>query len=263
MKPPAEPTYLRFADNRIGLRRFRWPTGDAPRIVCLPYAGGQSLAFRGLAEHLPKEWGVWAIDPPGHGWAGGAPLAQVEAMADAYLGHLPLEVFSGAVLLGHSLGGCVAFALAERLIQLRRAPRALVLSATRPPHRAAEYDSFLSLDDQGLLDVLIQLGGVPADWAAEPELFAQFRDVVRADFQAFESFRLDGRRVDLPVLAVGAPEDVVCRPAHVFEWTRFCPSCEIEFVGGGHLFVQTQPELFAQRVASFIRRLPPLPGGLS
>jgi hypothetical protein len=52
---------------------------------------------------------------------------------------------------------------------------------------------------------------------------------------------------------------VVCRPAHVFEWTRFCPSCEIEFVGGGHLFVQTQPALFAQRVVDFVRRLPARP----
>jgi surfactin synthase thioesterase subunit len=176
-------------------------------------------------------------------------------MADTYLANLPRELLANAVLLGHSLGGCVAFAMAERLAGSATAPRALVLSATRPPHRAAEYDSFLALDDQGLLEVLIRLGGVPADWAQDPELFAQFREVVRADFLAFESFQLDGRRLDLPVLAVGAPEDVVCRPAHVFEWTRFCPASEIEFVPGGHLFVQTQPALFAQRVANFVARL--------
>lgn len=256
MKPVAEPTYLRYDEGRVGLRRFRSQQSGSHRLICLPFAGGQSLVFRAFAAHLPADWGVWAIDPPGHGWAGGTPLDHVEAMADRYLAHLPAELLDKAVLLGHSLGGCVAFAMAERLAGSPGAPRAVILSATRPPHRASEYDSFLALDDQELLDVLIRIGGVPADWAQEPELFAQFREVIRADFRAFESFRLDGRRLELPVLAVGAPEDVVCRPAHLFEWTRFCPASEIEFVPGGHLFVQTQPELFAKRVASFVARLP-------
>ncbi|MGE0538347.1 MAG: thioesterase II family protein [Pirellulales bacterium] len=257
MKPAAEATYLRYDNGRIGLRRFRWAKPGSPRIVCLPFAGGQSLVFRALAAHLPAEWGVWAIDPPGHGWASGTPLDRVETMAEVYLACLPRELLADAVLLGHSLGGCVAFAMTERLTGSSGMPRALVLSATRPPHRASDYESFLALDDQGLLDVLIRLGGIPADWAQEPELFAQFREVVRADFRAFESFRLDGRRLDLPTLAVGAPEDIVCRPAHVFEWTRFCPASEIEFVPGGHLFVQTEPAQFAQRVASFVARLRP------
>lgn len=250
--------YDRFAGGSVGLRRFRSGSQGAPNAVCFPYAGGQSLGFRDLAGRLPSSWGVWGIDPPGHGWAGGTPLERVDAMVETYLEHLPPGLFDGAILLGHSLGGYVVYALAERLSNGRSRPRGIVMSGTRPPHRRDDYDSFLELDDQTLLDCLIELGGVPAQWSREPQLFDHFKDTIRADFRAFESYETPAPLEDVPALILGGMHDVVCRPEHVVDWSRFCPGCRVELINGGHMFLQTHAAAVAERMVAFARSL----GGL-
>lgn len=245
-------TYLKLADGRIGLRRFRDVNGGGPCLLCFPYAGGQSLAFRGLADCLPDEWSIWAIDPPAHGWAAGPPLDQVADLVALYLRYLPAELLARSTLLGHSLGGCVAFALARQLQSRGAPPSALVLSGTRPPGHLPEYESFLSLDDSALLRCLIEIGGVPADWASDPELFEMFKDMLRADFRAFESFQIEGQLEQVPCFSIGGLSDFVCRSHHVFDWTRYCAQCRVDFVEGRHLFIQENPHAVAQRLLAFL-----------
>lgn len=73
---------------------------------------------------------VLAIDLPGHGRSGGAPLASVEAMANAVLALLAAKGVARAALVGHSMGSLVALEAAAR------APSrisALVMIATAYP----------------------------------------------------------------------------------------------------------------------------------
>jgi len=244
--------YERLAKGHVGLRQFRSAERGAPRLLCLPFAGGQSLAFRPLAAAVPATWGVWAIDPPGHGWAAGEPLERVDAMVDAYLGNLSADWLEGTILLGHSLGGCVAFAMVEQLTEGGQPPRGLILSGTRPPHRKGEYDSFLSMDDAELLQTLIQLGGVPRAWAEEPEIFDHFKVAIRADFRAFESYEIQRPLPDIATLACGGMQDIVCRPEHLMEWTRYCQQCRVEFVAGDHMFIQNNAAAVADRLVGFV-----------
>lgn len=248
--------FTRLDEGRIGLRRFRDAQPGAPRMLAFPYAGGQSLAFRELSHHLPGTWGVWGIDPPGHGWSAGEPLGSIPAMVHDYLAHLPAELLDNIVLLGHSLGGCLVFALAQALQDQGRPPRAAILSGARPPHRKQDYESFLTMDDARLLEALIQFGGVPAQWANEPDVFDHFKHALRADFQAFESFEIERPLTGVPVMVFGGNADIVCRPEHVFEWSQFCPGCRVDFLPGGHMFVQTEAALLSQRIERFVSELP-------
>lgn len=245
------PPYQRWDQNRLGLRRFREPVGGAPRLLGFPFAGGQSLAFRPLADRLPGDWGVAAIDPPGHGWTAGPPLDEIDRLAELCARHLPAEIWEGAVLYGHSMGGCLAW----RLATMVAGPMALVLGATRPPHMNDQYGSFLLLSDAELLELLAQLGGVPADWAERPDLFAPFREALRADFLAFERFSASGPAPRLPVLAIGATLDRVCRPEHIGEWSRHAEELTVEFLSADHLFLQTHAELLAARLVRFVSSL--------
>jgi len=244
--------FTRLWDGRIGLRKFQDGSDGGPRLLAFPYAGGQSLAFRSLAKELPDSWGAWAIDPPGHGWSAGPPLDDISDMVDAYLEYLPKDLLAGTVLMGHSLGGCLVFALAQRLKALGIEPRALILSGTRPPHRKDDYESFHTMDDQRLLEVLIQVGGIPSAWADDPEVFNHFKEALRADFRAFENFEITSPLEGENVFVIGGLEDIVCRPEHIFEWSQFCPGCRVDFVSGEHLFLQTNAAMVARRIQSFL-----------
>lgn len=249
--------FTRLCDGRIGLRKFQDGEEGGHRLLGFPYAGGQSLAFRSLAKELPESWGVWGVDPPGHGWSAGPPLNTIEEMVDVYIEHLPRELLADAFLLGHSLGGSLVFALAQRLKSMGIKPGALILSGTRPPHRKDEYESFHSMDDERLLEVLIQVGGIPSAWADDPEVFDHFKQALRADFHAFELFEISEPLEGMDVFVLGGLEDIVCRPEHVFEWSQFCPGCRVDFVSGEHMFIQTNAAMVARRIRGYIDGLSP------
>lgn len=93
---------------------------DGPLLVLLHGLGGTAELWRGVEERLPARWpGGWvALDLPGHGRSAPSPSytfhAQAALVADALPGDRDL------VLLGHSMGGMIALALAGSHPAVRR-----------------------------------------------------------------------------------------------------------------------------------------------
>lgn len=80
------------------------------RVVLLHGLTNSSRAYDRLTPLLDR-FDVTAIDLPGHGSKADRPgLRSVEAIADAVVSEIP----GPAIVLGHSLGGCTATAIAER-----------------------------------------------------------------------------------------------------------------------------------------------------
>ena len=70
-----------------------------------------TLLARWFAHHGHS---VLAVDQPGHGRSGGAPLASVEALADWLLALLDAAGVKKASLVGHSMGSLIALEAAAR-----------------------------------------------------------------------------------------------------------------------------------------------------
>ncbi|WP_188113383.1 alpha/beta fold hydrolase [Nocardioides humilatus] len=85
---------------------------DGPLLVLLHGLGGTAELWRGVEELLPASWaGGWvAVDLPGHGRSAAAASYSFPAQADLVAEALPAG--RELVLLGHSMGGMVALALA-------------------------------------------------------------------------------------------------------------------------------------------------------
>jgi external thioesterase TEII len=247
--------YHRLCDQTVGVRLLREGQQGAPLLLGFPYAGGQSLAYRPLGRHLPDDWALWGVDPPGHGSSGGRPLRDVDTMVTRYLECLPIEGVTSAILVGHSFGGYAALALAHRLVEAGRRPRAVVLSATRPPQVRDSYESWMRLDDRTLLFTLIDRGAVPAAWADRPEFYGQFITALRADLEAAQAFQLPGPLEGVPVLVLSGRSDELCRAEHATEWEAWCPGCRIEALDGDHLFLTNNPRAMADALVPWVRGL--------
>lgn len=87
-----------------------------------------TLLARWYAHH---GWGVLAVDLPGHGRSGGAPLASVEALGQWLHRLLDAAGVHKAALVGHSMGSLVALEAAERAT-------ALVMVGTAYPMKVSE-----------------------------------------------------------------------------------------------------------------------------
>ena len=86
-----------------------------------------TLLARWFAHHGHA---VLALDLPGHGRSGGAPLASVEALADWLLATLDAAGVARAALVGHSMGSLIALEAAARAPA--RATRLAMLGTAYP-----------------------------------------------------------------------------------------------------------------------------------
>ncbi|MBV8380526.1 MAG: alpha/beta fold hydrolase [Paucibacter sp.] len=106
-----------------------------------------------LTSALPFEF--LALDLPGHGAAGGAPLASIGALADWVWQALDARGIDRAVLVGHSMGSLIALDAAARqparaaalvmvgsCFPMRVAPALLELAANRPDEAIALIDDY-------------------------------------------------------------------------------------------------------------------------
>jgi pimeloyl-ACP methyl ester carboxylesterase len=97
-----------------GKAAYAYTGGKAfdPRLSAVVFIHGGELDHcvwilqsRYLAHH---GYAVLAVDLPGHGRSGGAPLASVEAMAEWTIALLDAAEAKSAALIGHSMGSLVA-----------------------------------------------------------------------------------------------------------------------------------------------------------
>lgn len=106
-----------------------------PALPCVVFIHGAlndhsvwTLLARWCAHH---GYGVLAVDLPGHGRSGGAPLASVEALGQWLHRLLDAAGVSKAVLVGHSMGSLIALEAAGRA-------SALVMVGTAYPMKVSE-----------------------------------------------------------------------------------------------------------------------------
>ncbi|WP_441247476.1 thioesterase II family protein [Kitasatospora sp. McL0602] len=210
------------------------------RLLCLPHAGGSAGAYAAWRPVLPGAFEMVPVELPGHGTRAAVPYAAsvpalVAELADALEG----ELASPYALFGHSFGALLALELA---LEIGRrglpGPRALLVSAARPPHVVRERPEG-DEDDEQLLGWLLRTGGIPEVLLRHTEYVRQVLSTIRADLRLAEEFRWDGpRALPFPLHVLGGREDPVVTPAELEEWAEYeGPDLSITLHPGGHFYL--------------------------
>lgn len=217
--------------------------GPKVRLLCLPFAGGGSLAFRDWQEELGDAIEVWAACPP----ARERRLSQaVPETMDAFLDALEAAaqgVFRGPwAVFGHSFGALVAHALVRRRLQRGEdAPSLLAVSGSRPPWLEPLPPILHDLPSEALREELRRLGGMPPQLLDDPELMALFEPALRGDLKLSETWHLpEMEPLELPLLVLGGRDDDEALPERLAAWEQAARAgCEQELFPGGHFYVQS------------------------
>lgn len=198
--------------------------GNGPKLVMLHGLFGNGDNFRSVSLHMERSLSVIRIDLPGHGLSPSLPELSIQAMADAVLDELEALGIREHHLLGHSLGGKVALAMAgshrsqglQRLCIVDIAPRQY------PPHHQPILDALQALDLASLDDRR------HADRQLQPSIpDAGVRAFILKSLYRHESGRWRWR-FDLAQLAQDYP--LICQPP-VVEQTIPVP---VMFIKGGN-----------------------------
>lgn len=229
-----------FLNRNLGLRLLS-PERGSPRILFFPYVGGHSLSFKMLAGELPGAWELWAVDPPGHGWAGGQLVDDFSEIVDLYLCELQHLFRDEFYLYGHSLGGLVAFRLAQLLMERNTSqPAGVFLGAAPVPHRISEYEHLRGKEMNQLVDMMAEFGGIPEALADNKDFLSFFFTPVRADIKVFLSSSIQREPgFNVPVTVLYSKEDRFIPHENIYEWDIYGENVCFKEVEGNHIFIQT------------------------
>jgi pimeloyl-ACP methyl ester carboxylesterase len=204
--------------------------GGTP-LVLLHGGGSDSSTWAGVTPAFAGTHRVYAVDLRGFGATGRGEPYGFEPMRDDVLGLLDVVGADQADLAGHSMGGTVAWLVAQQ--QPGRLAH-LVIEDSPPPKPGASR---------------IQLGerpaDVPFDWDALTAVAAELNDPDPAWWDRLGS-------VSVPALLLaGGPSSHV--PQHLFaEMTSLLPDARLAEIPVGHHIHRDAPQEFLAAVLSFL-----------
>ncbi|MFI7433613.1 amino acid adenylation domain-containing protein [Micromonospora haikouensis] len=231
-------------------------------LVCFPYAAGNPLAFRPLAEALAARGvAVLAVALPGHDPGRPEPLADLDEVARRVVAELRAAACGEVLLWGHCVGAALAVEV-TRLLAAAGSPPARLFLGGKLLRDAADIDASIAevraLDEAGVVDWLVgqtgftDLDGLDAGHTSA--LVAAFRHDALGSHTYLRD-RLDplaDRPLTVPVTVVLAADDpLTAEPGDApAAWRRIAADVTLaEIDGGGHYFCRTRAGEVADLVA--------------
>jgi surfactin synthase thioesterase subunit len=237
------------------------------RLFALPFAGGGAAGYFRWRSALRPNIEVVPINLPGRdARITERPITNLHAMvteiADA-IEPLSAQPFA---LLGHSMGGLLAFELARELRRRGAAkPVLLVVAACAAPHRTSSAEVLHTLSDaEFVAEMVRRFDGIPPAVRTNGELLKLLLPAMRADMELLETYEYEDQSpLDTDILVLGGTEDRAVSATALGEWRRHTSQrFSSRLLPGGHFFLfpsdQPSPDptaavrVIAERLASYL-----------
>ncbi len=227
------------------------------QLICLPFAGGTSFAYRPFTDHLCDKITVVPIELPGHGSLFNKPqLTTMEEMTDCVFEQVESIVRNQPyAIFGHSMGGMLAYLLSRKIRDnLLPPPLHMFVSARRPGNVPPPfYWKDLSRDE--FLERISTLGGIPKEVLACRELMDIFEPILFNDVKALESHVHDEFAPLLVPITVFLGEDDDIPVEDALHWCReTIGPVNVKVFPGGHFFAFERPEELAGEIDQILNR---------
>jgi surfactin synthase thioesterase subunit len=220
------------------------------RLFCLPHAGGSAVFYRPWAKEISPAVEVHTVQYPG----------RADRMADAFVtdAHQLARLIAGAMaplmdrpaaLFGHSMGAVLGYEVARLLQERGAAPVHVFASGTRPPHDRGDERRVSDLDDDGVVEEIVKMGGSDAEALREPELRELVLPYIRNDFTLIEDYaHRDGTRLAVPLTAIIGDSDPHVSPEQARGWAQATDGrFALKVLPGGHFYLtDQQPAVIAE-----------------
>ena len=223
------------------------------RLICFPYAGGGIAGFKKWADLVPKHIEVCAPQLPGReSQIRATPFTTIWPLVETLSTALLPLLDRPFVFFGHSMGGLIAFALAEALGRGGRKPAKLLISACRAPGRPRREPPMHALPESELIaELRARYNSVPDALMADPELRALLLPGLRGDIQLVETFQYSGSAAfDFPISVFGGIRDTSVTRDDLEAWREQTTGpFRLHMLAGDHFFLNSHRDELLRIVA--------------
>lgn len=226
-------------------------------LWCLPYAGASATFYRRWEQRMGEAVRIRPLELPGRGVKFGEPLLRsMEALVD--YAYEQIRNATDYALFGHSLGGEIAFRLAQRMeAQAGVQPRALILSGLLPPSEPRSYTIDHRLPDAAFVKALERLGGMAPEVVSHPEMLKHMLPIVRADLEAYNGaaqtrLQSAAQAVRCRMTVLFGREDPLT-DGNMERWGECTQGeCQLEAFEGGHFFIHDEQAEVEKTILSIL-----------
>jgi 3-oxoadipate enol-lactonase len=204
---------------------------SAPNMVLLHALGEQATSWNSVTPRLASLFRVVNLDLRGHGGSDWPGNYSFELMRDDVIAVLDALGLHDVVLVGHSMGGTVAYLVAQA--QPKRIKRLIIEDAPPPFPRTRPVPERPE-------------GALPFDWAVVPAIIEQVNDPTRRWWTHLPD-------ITAPTLLVGGgptshiPQDLLV------EVSELVPDCTLITIPAGHNVHETEPDEFLKAVLTWLQ----------
>lgn len=211
------------------------------KLFCLPFAGGSSISYRAMYNHLDKSIQPLFLEIPGHGSRAREPLlAEMTDIVDTCFASFCREKRDEPyAIYGHSMGAVIGYLLTRRILEHRFSPpEHLFFSGRQGP---AVPDTTIGrhlLPKDQFFAMLKEFNGSPKEVLQNTELMEYFEPILRADFQACESFCYrELPPLPVPITIMYGEQEPYRHEAYAGWQRETSHDLQIHSFPGGHFFI--------------------------
>jgi len=240
------------------------------RVFAFPFSGGSAHSYAHWRNWWTGDMELWAIEAPGRAARiAKSPISTLDEIVRQLVPDMMPLLDRPYILFGHSNGALMAFAIANRLLELGApAPEGIILSGRCSPSRDKRRERVSTLPDNEFLCRLRSFEGTPKELLNNPEVMRLFFPAMRADFATGETYTLSKIHAalsDVPALVLAGTHDST-GVAEIFAWTEIFPSARTRLLEGGHFFINTDfsfPAIFQEFCSASLKLSSPTPSAIN
>ena len=209
-------------------------------LFCLPHAGGNKYAYRRFVELAPSFVNVIPLEYPGRGErVREAPITDAVNLAKLMVSGIKDRLSTPYAIYGHSMGTLVGYLMVQ---EIRCAgypdPKFLFFTGSGGPATRKKDKIRHLMSETEFIAELRSLGGISDEVLNEPEILEFYLPIIRADFQAVETYQhVPFEGLDIPInVVIGREEDVTEEEAGSWQMETKRPLEFMQF-DGNHFFI--------------------------
>lgn len=210
-------------------------------LYCLPYAGGDVSIFKNWYNQLPSSIDVCPIKLPGRGTRIDEPAhTSISTLAAEIAKVIEMSSTRPYAVFGHSMGALLAFE-AARIIRSNGGPMPfhLFVSGCAAPHVRRVQRTTYQLPNAEFIADIQRLNGTPAEFFNYSELVSLLLPMLRADFQACQTYVYHPQEIlDVDITVLGGERDLEVSASQLCAWRDLTGGrVRVETVPGDHFFL--------------------------